>query len=120
MYEVIENGDYIGLRCPPESIEFFYVVEVLQKGIASKTIQTSSSKIFEGEPYIKVKYLERTCEGKNFVKFKNLPPVYINLGEVFATHIQMSQKQFTFVNINHYVNCFIKLLVHSFCFSSFI
>ena len=40
LYEVIENGDYIGLRCPPESIELFYVVEVLQKGIASKTIQT--------------------------------------------------------------------------------
>ena len=74
LFEVIEVGDYIGLRCPPKSIELFYVVQVLEKGIALNAMNTSSCLIHEGEPYVKVKYLEKTFEGKNgeILDFKNL------------------------------------------------
>ena len=64
IYDIIEPETYIGLRCPPESMELFYVVEVLENGVASYDIKAPSSCILKGEKYVKVRYLEKTHGNK--------------------------------------------------------
>ena len=78
----------------PKASNFFVVVQVLENGIALNAMNNSSCLIHEGEPYVKIKYLEKTFEGKNEVKFrvsKIFDPVFVNLGEIFATNIDISK-----------------------------
>ena len=98
VYDIIEPETYIGLRCPPESMELLYVVEVLEKGV---DIKAPSSCILKGEKYVKVRYLEKTHESTRSVKFnisKYFPPAFVNLGEIFTTNIGLDN------NLNMHIN----------------
>ena len=91
--EIIEVGSYIGLRSPTSSIELFYLVEVVDKGVSQECIKTTSGVIQIGESFLKVRYLEKVQDNRKGVKFmvsKFFSPVYINLAEVFTTNIEVS------------------------------
>ena len=62
IFELTEPGTYVGLRSPPNSIEQFFIAEVINKAIASEDItDTYGHYIVAGESFLEVMYLQQVA-----------------------------------------------------------
>ena len=60
LFEVITPGTFVVMQCPENSIELFFVGEVLTKGVASQDMEDENGHcVLEGEIYLEVNYLEK-------------------------------------------------------------
>ena len=70
IYDVIQPGTYVGLRSPSSSIELFFVVKVMGKGIASEPFMDKAGHIISrNEKYSEVIYLDVKSHHSAYVKF---------------------------------------------------
>ena len=81
------------MRCPENSIELFFVGEVLTKGVASQDMEDENGHcVLEGERYHEVNYLEKDREGKNYFTYKRSRQAssFLHLAEVFAYQVDVN------------------------------
>ena len=65
LYETIESGTFIAMRCPSNSLELFFVGEVVFKQVAEDDQEDLNGHfVFKGEKYPEINYLEKYQEGK--------------------------------------------------------
>ena len=100
---------FIGLQSPPNSLESFYVVKVLSKGLDEHDISDQfGHTVLAGEQYVSGYYPYLTLfEGKECVKFslpKKSLPVYIHLKESFSIDIELSSSLPMNINEFHALN----------------
>ena len=96
VYEVVTPGDFVALRSESQSLEQFYVVQVEKKDVAGSydVKDNYGHLIAKGEPYFSVNYLEKSAKStKRSIKytFSKTKSVYVHVGEVFATNIQVDE-----------------------------
>ena len=93
LYDVIDSGTFVAMRCPANSLEQFFVGEVLMKEMAVENINDSNGHfILKGEKYLEVQYLEKKYEGKQFIEYirSKQSTSFIHLGEVFACQVELN------------------------------
>ena len=96
-YEVlnfVEANSYVAIRAPSNSLELFYLMQVVEKGIAESNLYESAKEhcILEGEPYVIARWLSLIKEGKKTVKYKeveNAEMTLIHIKEIFSTNIKL-------------------------------
>ena len=60
VFEIIEPGTFIRMKSPPNTIEPFFIAEILWKGTAKEDLHNENGHIFlEGEIYAEINYLEK-------------------------------------------------------------
>ena len=93
VFELVEPGTFVGMRSPQNAIEPFFIVEVLNKGIAEESISDIfGHTILCGEQYAEVCYLQKKDQKKNIVRYqrpKKVNSVYIHIGEIFVTNVAL-------------------------------
>ena len=93
VFELIDVGDYIGLRTPVNALEPFYVAEILHKGIAENNLRDQYGHyILTGEKYAEICYLQEKREGKQkiiYERTKSITFAYILIAEIFITNIEL-------------------------------
>ena len=94
IFELAEPGTFIGLRSPSNSIEQFFLAEVMIKDPADENIEDKYGHcILAGEPYFEVTYLQQVS-GMVGRKVKYIQPkeerVLIHVSEVFITNIEVN------------------------------
>ena len=96
IFEMVEPGTFVGLRSHSESYEEFFIVEIVYKSIAKDIEKDSHGHIIaKGDPFFCVNYLEKSAKSTvTTVKYNRskATSVFINVGEVFAPNIGLSEK----------------------------
>ena len=97
VYEVVTPGDFVALRSESQSLEQFYIVQVVSKDVAQSydVKDNHGHLIAKGQPYFSVNYLEKSVKStKKNIKYtySKTKSVYVHVGEVFATNIQVDEK----------------------------
>ena len=60
VFEIIEPGTFIRMKSPPNTIEPFFIAEILWKGTAKEDLHNENGHILlEGEIYAEINYLEK-------------------------------------------------------------
>ena len=103
VFELMEPGTFVAVRSSTNAFEPFYLIEIVDKGIASYNITDSyGHMIIKGKRYAEGIYLEKQIESKKSVKYeyaRRKDNVFIYLHEIVVTNIQVEQLQ---VNIEEY------------------
>ena len=69
IYELVEPGTFVGLRSPSNSVEPFFVAEILNKNIATDAMMDDfGHAILAGEKYAEIIYLDSDI-GKKKIKY---------------------------------------------------
>ena len=92
LYDVIETGTFVAMRCPTNSLELFFLGVVLSKDVAFiDKMDHNGHCVLKGDKFIEVHYLEKDNEGKHYIQYKrsNQPTSFIHLAEVFACHVEL-------------------------------
>ena len=97
IFETIEEDSFVAIRAPPSSMELFYVMKVLKKGIATTNLSDSAKQHFvvEGEPYIIGKWVSFISENRKYAQYKlakNVEDALINMKEIVFTDIKLNEK----------------------------
>ena len=95
LYDVIEPSTYITLLCPSNSIELFFVAEVLNKGEALENIVDSNGHVMLAcEQFLEVHYLEKNKEGKKHIHYKRAKQgtSFIHPQEVLSCFVQIDEE----------------------------
>ena len=95
VYEVVSPEDFVALRSESESLEDFYLVQVVSKGVADEYgIEDDQGHVIaKGEPYFFVKYLEKSSKStaRNVkYSYSKRNSVLVHVGEVFATNVELT------------------------------
>ena len=65
VFVLVKPGIFLGMRSPPSAIEFPFVAEVMDKGIAENNmIDENGHTIMSGELYLEVCYLKKETQKK--------------------------------------------------------
>jgi hypothetical protein len=95
IFEMVEPKTFIGLRSDSESLEEFYIVEVVYKRVAEDYEKDDHGHVIsKGVPFFCVNYLEKSAKSTHkTVKYtrSKTTSVFVNVGEIFAPNIQMSE-----------------------------
>ena len=73
--DLIEINSYVAIKAPSSSFEMFYIMKIINKGIATENISDSSNEHFvmTGEPYLIGKWVSFSHEGKKFIHYNGKP-----------------------------------------------
>ena len=97
-FELIDVGSFIAIKAEPGHPEFFHLMKVLEKGIATNHISDSSKEhcVLKGEPYLIAKWYSFSNEGRKVATYNKssnlLENALIHIGEVFSTNIEIVEK----------------------------
>ena len=94
VYDVISSGSFVTLRSDSDALEQFFIVEVVSKQVAKEFVEDAHGhRIAKGDPYLSINYLEKSLKSSmkkiKYVRSKTTTEVYINVGEIFATNVQI-------------------------------
>ena len=108
IFSWIDEGSYVAIRSPVGSLDFFFIMKILKKGIATENMSESANEHFvlEGESYLIGRWYSFQYEKKSYVQYeaKNTEDALINVAEVFHTNIEINEN--FQMNINDYhISC---------------
>ena len=95
LFEIIEPLSFISLLCPENSIELFFVAEVLKKGCACEDLMDSNGHIIlKDDEYLEIHYLEKFKENKKYIQYKRCKQDtgYIHPAEVLSCFMQLDDE----------------------------
>ena len=108
VFDLIWPGTFVGLKSPKNSIEPFILCKIISNDTASETLtDTNGHTIIKGEKYAEVVYLQKTIQRGCKVKYempKKSPNVYLHIGEVAVTNIEVNVDLSMHVNEYIYVS----------------
>ena len=92
IYKLVEPGTFVGLRSPSNSIEPFFVAEILNKNIATDAMMDDfGHAILAGEKYAEIIYLDSDIRKKK-IKYKQprrIKQIFVHMDEIFITNIAL-------------------------------
>ena len=95
MHGLIGIDSFVAIRAPPESLELFFIMKVIEKRISEETIKDKSNEhcILKGEPFLIGKWVSFQKEKKNFAYYKeakdSVENEMIHVSEVFSIDVLM-------------------------------
>ena len=68
----IEEGSYVVIRAPPGSLDFFFIMKISEKGIATENMSDFGNEhsVLKGESYLIGRWYSLQYEKKCFVQYK--------------------------------------------------